>query len=359
MRELKIWEISWFFNKIVAKKLFFALLIIILFLIFSWRLVVWSATLETARKTGYVSYVERALRDKNVFAKSIDRIFPEPSASLLNGILFGIRGDGLSGFFLDLQKAGMLHVIALSGQNISILIAVIVRLTGFLGKKMSILVSILGIFAFIMFVGPSASVVRAGVMGSLSLVALFFGRQYLALWGLLISGGIMVFIKPELLRDVGFQLSFLATFGIIIFSQRQAVTAKSFMERLIYDFRATFWTTVSAQIFTTPVIMANFGRFSVVSILTNVLVLWTVPIIMGLGFLAAVGGLVLMPIGLIVGFFCNMLLIYFVTLVTISASLPFATFEVGEFKLWMALVYYGIVFLFLAGGKWKRKKLLC
>lgn len=332
----------------MAKKLFFALLIIILFLIFSWRLVVWSATLETTRKTGYVSYVEKAMGSKNVFAKSIDRIFPEPSASLLNGILFGIRGDIPSGFFQDLQKAGMLHVIALSGQNISILIAVIVRLTGFLGKKMSIAVSVVGIFAFIMFVGPSASVIRAGAMGSLSLVALFFGRQYLALWGLFMSGAVMIFIKPDLISDVGFQLSFLATLGIIIFSQRQAVTAKSFMERLIYDFRATFWTTVSAQIFTTPVIMANFGRFSVISILTNVLVLWTVPIIMGLGFLAAVGGLVMMPIGLIVGFFCNMLLIYFVTIVNISASLPFASFEVPEFKLWMACIYYGILFLIIA-----------
>lgn len=343
----------------MAKKIFLFFLLLIFLLIFSWRLIIWSATRETVRKGGYVSYVERATAHKNVFAKSIDRVFPEPNASLLNGILFGIRGDGLSGFYQDLQKAGMLHVIALSGQNISILIALIFKLTAFLGKRLSIIVSVCGIFAFIMFVGPSASVVRAGVMGSLSMAALFFGRQYLALWGLFISGATMVFIKPELIYDLGFQLSFLATFGIITFSQKPKVTANNILERGGTVLRESFWTTVAAQVFTTPVILANFGRFSAVSIATNVLVLWTVPIIMGLGFAASIGGLILMPIGLIIGFFANTLLIYFVTIVNISASLPLASFEVRGFTMGAAFIYYGILFLTITGFKFlKLTKLL-
>lgn len=326
----------------MIKKPLFLIFFLILSLIFFWRLIEASATQKTVRKIGYVSYAEIALGDKNAFAKTIDKIFPITSASLLSGILFGIKGEIPKDFFLALQNAGMLHVIALSGQNISILIAVIFKLTQFLGKRLSILVSSCGVFAFIIFVGPSASVVRAGIMGTLSLMALFFGRQYLAFWGLFISGVIMLLVKPDLTYDVGFQLSCLATFGIIIFSRKTRGFA-------MWDIiKGTFWTTFSAQIFTTPVILANFGRLSVVSLLTNVLVLWTVPYIMGLGFMAAVGGLVWLPIGLIVGFFANILLMYFVIIVNVSASLPFASFAVQNFSLGMACIYYGIVFLLIA-----------
>lgn len=332
----------------MGKKIFLIVILLILCSLLTWRIVSSTAREKTARNYGYKSYTVLVSGDRNVFAQSIDRIFPEPSASLLNGILFGIRGQIPPDFYLALQKAGMLHVIALSGQNISILIALIFKLTGFLGKKLSIIVSAIGIFAFIMFVGPSASVVRAGVMGSLSMAALFFGRQYLALWGLFVSGATMVFIKPELIFDLGFQLSFLATFGIITFSQKPKVTANNILERGGKVLRESFWTTVAAQVFTTPVILANFGRISLVSIATNVLVLWTVPIIMGLGFAASLGGLILMPIGLIIGFFANMLLIYFVTIVMISAGWPLASFEVRGFTMGMAFIYYGVVFLFLA-----------
>ena len=338
----------------MLKKFLILILLIIFLAILVWRIYSSSATQKTSRNSTYVSYAQKALVNKNVFAKMVDRLYPEPSGLLLNGMLFGIRGDIKGTFYENLQKAGMLHVVALSGQNISILIAVIFKLTSIFGKKQSIIVSSFGICAFIMFVGPSPSVVRAGIMGVLSLIALLAGRQYLALWGLGLSAIVMVLVKPDVLMDVGFQLSFLATLGIIVFSQKTARTANGIKERLVYDFRATFWTSVSALVFTTPIIIANFGRFSSISLLTNVLVLWTVPIIMGLGFVSSLLSLIVFPLGHLVAFFANLFLIYFVLVVNISANLPFASFKTEGFKIWMGLLYYGVVFLLLA---WKKRNM--
>src|SRR3989344_1590781 len=131
-------------------------------------------------------------------------------------MLFGVRAEMPYPFYLALRNTGVLHVIALSGMNISILIDIVAKATGFLGKKISGIVAIVFIFTLVIFVGPSPTIIRASIMGSMSLLAILFGRRYWSLLALFLTSGIMILVRPEWLSEISFQLSFLATFGIIL-----------------------------------------------------------------------------------------------------------------------------------------------
>lgn len=105
-------------------------------------------------------YTLNDTKKANIFSQKTNKLLPEPQASLLNGILWGSKETMPGDFYEALRRTGTLHIIALSGMNITILVALIGKLTLFWGRKKSILLTLLSIFIFISFVGPSASVVR-------------------------------------------------------------------------------------------------------------------------------------------------------------------------------------------------------
>lgn len=128
----------------------------------------------------------------NPFLAVINSLLPEPQASLLNGILFGIKASMPKAFYNALITTGTLHIIALSGVNITILINLISRGTLWLGKKISILLTICLIALFVWFVGFQPSIVRAAIMGFFSLLSIYFGRQNWGLLSLFLAAGIML-----------------------------------------------------------------------------------------------------------------------------------------------------------------------
>ena len=221
----------------------------------------------------------------NPFIAVINSLLSEPQASLLNGILFGTRASMSREFYQALVTTGTLHIIALSGINITILTNLTAKTTLFLGRKISILVTICLIVFFVWFVGASPSIVRAAIMGSLSLLAIYFGRQSWGLLSLLFASGIMLIFDFSLIKNISFQLSFLATLGIILANRREKrQRKKGALDRFKYFFNDNLRYTLSAQIFTLPVIIYNFQRISFIAPLGNLLIEWTIQPIMILGF---------------------------------------------------------------------------
>ncbi len=271
----------------------------------------------------------------NPFLTLINSYLPEPEASLMVGMLFGKVVKFPDDFYQALITTGTIHVVSLSGMNISILINMVGKAGLIFGRKLGSLLSILAVVAFILFVGPSPSIIRAGIMGSLSLIALFTGRQYLGLLGLILAGSVMVVYDIGNLSNLSFQLSFLATAGIIIFAPAQKSqrikqveplsTIKIYSNYIKKVLRDNFTTTLAAQVGTLPVIAFAFGRISLVSPLTNVLVGWTVYPIMILGILLSVAGLLYQPIGLIFAWAAYPLLRYFVFVVETTSKIPYAS----------------------------------
>lgn len=264
----------------------------------------------------------------NPFLSIINSLLPEPQASLLNGILFGTKAAMTKEFYTALRDSGVLHVIALSGTNISIIIDLLAKATLFMGKKVSVVFTLILIIVFVWFVGASPSVVRAAIMGSMTLIAIFFGRQDWGLLSLFIASGMMLLIHADWLKDISFQLSFLATLGIILANnivERKQNPSPS--KQLIYIFKENLAMSLSAQFFTLPVILYNFHRLSLVAPLANLLTGWVVQPIMILGFGAAFAGIIWLPLGFIPAWIAWVPLTYFVKVVELLSRVPGAAIE--------------------------------
>ncbi len=152
-----------------------------------------------------------------IFTSVIDGYLPEPHASLLNGILFGINLKTSRVFYDQLKTVGLLHLVVLSGINITLLASVIGQITNFLGKQASILLTILVVILFIIFVGPKAPIIRAGFMGIFTLVSLLFGKKAYLFWGLFLSLIFILIFWPDWIKTVSLQLSYGACLGLALF----------------------------------------------------------------------------------------------------------------------------------------------
>lgn len=262
----------------------------------------------------------------NPFISVVNSVLPEPQASLLNGILFGAKATMPRYFYNALVATGTLHIIALSGMNISILTALTAQITLFLGRKASSILTICLIVLFVLFVGPSPSIVRAAMMGSLSLLAVYFGRRDWGVLSLFLVSGIMLLIDFSLIKNVSFQLSFLATFGIIMTTgKRHGGENNGLIGQVKFWFKENLKITLSAQAFTLPIILYNFHRLSLIAPIANLLLEWTVQPIMVLGFITAVAGFIFYPIGIILGWVVWVPLTYFITVVNGLSEIPGAS----------------------------------
>ena len=162
--------------------------------------------------------------------------------------------------------------------------------------------------------GLEPSIIRASIMGILVFSAQILGRQTLAINGLFLAGYTMLLVDPTLISDIGFQLSFVATLGLVLILKIKAIGK-------IWVIGEGVNTTIAAQIATLPILLANFGTYSIYSILVNGLLLWTVPILMIIGGIGAILGLILMPLGQLLIYLCYPLLLYFETIVNIFGKI--------------------------------------
>lgn len=279
----------------------------------------------------------------------LDRLLPEPQAGLLAGILFGTKaalGRHLTDVFI---ATGTIHIIALSGQNVSIIVTLLTTtLLGFVSRRIASLLILLVLGLFLWFVGPSASLVRAVIMGYLTLFAVISGRQSRSLLSLTLAVSTMLVLYPLWITDPGFQLSVLATLGIILFGgtpkiddrrpniEKPNLPSVFHLQRpvsILHPLSSYCWSiikddlriTLAAQLFTTPLIFFHFHRVSLVAPLTNVLIGWTMPFIMGFGWAAALAGYVWLPLGIIPAWSAWVLLTYVIRVVEITSRLPVAS----------------------------------
>jgi len=259
-------------------------------------------------------FLVSSLKSINFLRQKIISIFsvtlPSPSSSLLLGIIFGIKEQMPKNFTDNLRTTGVFHVIAASGMNVTLIGGFISQfLAFFLHRRLAIGLSILGIVFYAILAGLEPSIIRASIMGIIVFSAQIIGRQSLASNSLFLTGAGMLFIDPSLFSDVGFQLSFTATAGILYIKPLMRGKGKGFASEIL--------TTIAAQIGTLPILLANFGIYSIFSILVNGLVLWTIPILMVIGGAGAILSLIFLPLGQILIGLCYPLLFYFEAVVNI------------------------------------------
>jgi len=303
-------------------------------------------------------------RIKVSMIKRVYMLFPDPEASLLAGILFGFDSNIPKGVQQAFKNTGTAHIIAISGFNIAIIAGIFVTLfSRFFGKKLGAVLAILSIIFYTLLVGASASVVRAAIMGTLSIVAGLFGRRNWAMVALAASALIMALINPFVLWDIGFQLSFAATLGLVLYAQPMQDAVAAFLARylpspsvdmFVGPFSDYFLLTFAAQITTLPVIIYHFGRLSLVSFIANPVVLPPQPIVMILSGLAVAASKVYMPLGQVLAWIAWPFAAYTIRMVEFFSGIPGGVMVLGEFSLLAVIVFYAI--LLGATFAWERVK---
>jgi competence protein ComEC len=280
----------------------------------------------------------------------IQQILPEPQASLLSGILLGIDSSLPAEVQEDFRVTGTSHVIAISGYNIVILIGIFSTITvGLVGRRRAFYVIVIALIAYAIMVGGSASVVRATIMGILLLWAEHIGRPYAAPNALFASGMLMTFLDPNTLFDVGFQLSFMATLGLMVYARPFANVTHRFLARLFkHDWARqvvdilndALLVTLAAQVTTLPLLMYYFRQISLVALVVNPLVLPAQSGVMTFGLFALIVGLASIPLGQIAAWTVWPFLTWTLGVIELFAQVPFASIPLNYVPPLVVAIYY-------------------
>jgi competence protein ComEC len=295
-----------------------------------------------------------SLRER--LAAALARALPEPQASLAQGILLGLRGNIPDSLNQAFSRTGTAHILAISGLNISIVIAMFLSLGALLfGRQRSLYIWLALAFTWLytLLAGMNPPVIRAAIMGSLFLIAVYLGRQGSAIIALAFAAAVMVGIQPQLLWSVSFQLSFLAMAGLIlfypyfqtwgrkgvtaVFGDREALVATGSM---ITD---GFAATLAAIVAVGPLIAYNFGVVSLVGPPATFFSLPALPAIIVTTALVAFAGLFAPLMAQILGWLAWLFLSFFIFLVQGFDALPYASLEVTAISARYVVGYYAVL----------------
>lgn len=213
-------------------------------------------------------------------ANVISRLLPEPHASLLNGIVWGIPLTSNPHLVNELKQAGIIHIAVLSGANITLLVEILHLFTAKISRNISILISSFFVIFFTLFVGLQAPIMRASISSILTYVAIIYGRKSSALYILFLSAVFSCLVFPSWITSISFQLSYAACLGLILFRYKSP-----FKNSLVSYCYEEFACSMSAQVFTIPIIYFYFHQISIIAPLTNLLISWTIAPLMFVGFI--------------------------------------------------------------------------
>jgi ComEC/Rec2-related protein len=296
------------------------------------------------------------LKIKLSFETQMNKTFStEPSSSFMAGLLLGSRKGIPEKLSEAFRITGLTHIIAISGYNITLIASLLMAFFRPFGKRKSIILAGSGIIIFTLFAGASAAVVRACIMGLISLFALHSERKADITITLLLSAVIMVGYNPKILfHDVGFQLSFLATMGLIYVSPLIEPYFKWLPNKLAI--RESILLTLSAQIMALPIILFNFQALSVVSPLSNLLIAGPIlPLAMLFGFLGVITSYLSLALAKLVAYPAYLLLQYVTNITTLTAKIPYASVKVTWFQKPLFISYFIALSLWLL-WTWKKKE---
>ena len=274
--------------------------------------------------------------------KRIAYILPSPQSSLFSGILLGGRPNFSQKFQKNLRETGTIHLVAASGYNISVVAGALISLfLFFVSRKKALAFSFLGITAYALMAGAGPAVLRAAIMGGLTFTAQFLGKEKEAVRALILTASMMLFVDPLIVFDIGFQLSFGATGGILFVLPK--------FEKWAF-FKTNFFgkevgLTLAAQIGVLPIILYHFGSISGIFLLVNGLVGPLIPFIMKLGGVAVGITLLSVFLGRFAFFPVWVLLTTMVKLINFFGVVSWGNLTIETFPLWGVVAYY----LVLAG----------
>jgi len=270
------------------------------------------------------SGLRRTIADVSVKIKAASqRIYSGDEGVLAYGLIFGSSSDFSSKTKADLKRSGTSHLVAVSGYNVSIITSWLFTTLRAVSKNFAGVFSFITLILFYFLTGGSASVLRAAIMGTIILVSKFIGRRVLPFHLLLLAAALILTFNPFAIYDWGFQLSFLATAGLFFLAVdlEKILSFGRFKSLLI----KIFAETLSAQFFVLPILASNFGQFSIVSPISNLLILPFVPLTMLFVAITLILEFVSTTLGIFFGGISQTLLSYILLVIKYSSSFKFSS----------------------------------
>lgn len=264
---------------------------------------------------------------KQKFIDGLNKTLVPPQSSLAAGLIVGAK-QALGKDLLDkFRKVGLIHIVVLSGYNIAIVAEIIKKIFQFLSRRGSFLAGSISIFLFTILTGANATIIRASIMVFLVMLAKYLYRPYAINRSLFLAAFLMVFINPRiLLDDPGFQLSFVATLGLVHLTPFISKIFLFFPEK--FGIREIVSSTLATQIAVLPLLVNMTGEISTVALLVNIIVLPLIPLTMLLGFIAGVISIFSVTLSLPFGFLVNLLLSYQMEIVKWFSNLSFVVWKI-------------------------------
>ena len=280
----------------------------------------------------------------------LDEVLPEPQSSLASGVLLGTRTNLAPDLKEAMRATGTSHLVAVSGQNVALLAGLMIAATAWaIGRRPASWLALATIAGYAVLVGGQASVVRATIMASIYVMSIVLGRQSAAPVGLVLAAAVMTALDPQVVHDVGFQLSFAATFGLITLGSEAKLRLEALAARWPAVARSpvaaplieTLAITSAAIVFTLPITALAFGEVSVVALPAN---LFAVPAFVAVAATAALAlAASVFPGGEVIGWAAWLPATYMIGVIEAFASLPVASVTVRGVSLWMAVPYYALL----------------
>ncbi|MCX6759906.1 MAG: ComEC/Rec2 family competence protein, partial [Candidatus Nealsonbacteria bacterium] len=307
------------------------------------------------KKAGVSMIYEGILFLKYKLRESIQKNFSPPQSSTLEGMILGDNNALSNDLKNKLNVTGLRHIIAISGTHVVILSSILMSFFLAIGlwRSQAFYLSLSLIIIYVILSGSPSSGVRSLIMGGIFMYGQKIGRKSISARTIVIAGALMLIINPLLLfYDVGFQLSFLACFGMIYLSPIFLRLFKSFLNEKFINFQSMVSTTLAAQAFTLPIMVYNFGNISFISIITNILVLPVVYPLMVFGFISTFMGVFFNLVSWVFVLPAWFLLTYFAEIIDIF-SLPRFLFQLNNVHwLYLVLFYFALFgFIFFLNKK--------
>ncbi len=288
-------------------------------------------------------FTQLFLNLRQLINQSLKKILPEPQYSLLKSLFFGGKGNLPFELKQQIRRVGLSHLVAVSGLHLTIISRIIARFLTFLalGNGVNFILNLIFILGFVIMADFSSSVIRAAFMSLIFLISKLTHRLSNSSYALILTVLIMVLINPSLLKqDLGFQLSVLATAGLIYLYPYLQQNKTNFLAD-------TFSLNLSALIAVTPWVLYQTQFLSLVAPLSNLLITPLVPLIMSLGLIVAFCSLFFSNLAVFFGFYLNLLLKYFLVIVERLAQLPWAEIFFPVFPGWLVSLCYLTLILWL------------
>lgn len=277
---------------------------------------------------------------------ALSKIFKGDAAVLAKGLILGGTA-GFSDSFVDsLRKSGTSHLVAVSGYNVSIITIVLFQMIrqGF-SRRSAIITTLIVLAGFCLLTGATASVLRASLMGLFYILAKIIGRKSAVTNGLFVAALIMILLNPYSIFDVGFELSFAATLGLILLEEPLRIIFNRFAK--IPEIILTGATaTLAAQLFTLPILLFQFNQISLLAPIANILILPFIPLAMLMVLITFIIYQILPIAGIFVGGLTQPILDYVMIVIKFFGGFSFSALTVDASSwIYLILLYAVVIFV--------------